>query len=385
MTDLGLPELRGRLQESMPRQALGQLESGPAAATVAFGGTMIGVGVRSMTTVAVDPPRVLVALDAGSQVAEGIEIVGTFALNIFDEGTTATPAIAPGVEFGLDAMIVTRGVAGNPLIEDSVAQLECAVQSCSSVGNLRVFLADVTDVRARAGARLDLVDGKLRNFVASRDDATYRELRRAILERQMPLEADLLVSEIVEQLEVERANVTYALTRLTHERLVIRRTSERYSITPVDETLIASMLRARRILMVGITDCLISDLTDAEIASVVRAAEATRRPPGASDVGMENESSVSVFRTFNELIVTLAGSPTLLDTYRGLSVPTVMGRVLWRLDWSTLHDVLSERALEFADALAARDREAAAVAIRNFNDCVYEYAVGVLRSTGGQL
>lgn len=225
----------------------------------------------------------------------------------------------------------------------------------------------------------------MRSLVASRDDATYQEMRRAILERAFPLEEEIRVEDVVAQLGVERANVTYALARLAHEGLVRRRTSDSYTLTPVDEGLIRTLLHARRILMIGITHCLIDELTDDEIGSVVDAAEATRRPAGTSDVGMENDRSVTVFRTFNEVVVGLAGNTVLLDTYRRLSVPTVMGRVLWRLEWSTLHDSLSERALEFAGALAARDRDRAVAAIRSFNDCVHEYAVGVLESTGGRL
>ncbi len=386
MSDVGLPASRGRLREDLPRQALAQLEHGRAAVTISFGGTMLGAGVRSMSAVSVEPPRVLVALDDGSQVAEGIAATGTFALNILDETSVAAGVgLAPGVESPLDGMTLIGGIGGSPLLADSAAQLECALQASSELSGLRVFVADVTDVRARAGGRLDDVDGELRSFVASRDDATYRELRLAILERQIPLQDDLWVERIVEQLGVDRANVIYALTRLTHERLVRRVSAERYAITPVDEQLIASMLHARRILMVGITDSLVSVLTEAEIQRVVVAAEATRRPEGASDVGMENDHSVGVFRAFNELLVGLAGSSVLLETYRGLSVPTVMGRVLWRLEWSTLHDLLSERAVEFAAALASRDREAAVAAIRSYNDCVHEYAVRALRSTGGRL
>jgi len=377
---------RGRLRALLPRHALDHFDRAHAAVTVSFGGTMLGTAARTVGRVSPDPPRVMVAVEAHPQIVAAIDRVGSFALSLIgDDDSQLVRRLTSDAEIVLDGITVVRGRSGHPLLVDSLAQLECAVLDAAVVAGLHIYVADVTDACARAGASLDGIDGDLRNFVASRDDATYLEIRRAILARRLPLADDILVQDVVEQLDVDPANVTYALARLAHEGLVIRRTSDRYVVTPVDETLIVTLLHARRILMMGITDCLISELTDAEIESVLDAALATRRPAGTSDVGMENDHSVRVFQNFNEVVVGLAGNSVLLDTYQRLSVPTVMGRVLWRVDWSTLHDELSDHALEFARALAVRDRDGAIRAIRAFNDCVQDYGVGVLRSSGGRL
>ncbi len=368
-------------------QALDHLGRAEAIATVTFGGTMLGTVARTVATVSHEPPRVMVALEAGGQTVEGIDSVGSFALNLTDGlSDVVLDAFSTGRDGPLVGLAVSRGSAtGQPLLGEVAAQLECVTHDVSDVAGLRIYVADVVEARARTGASLRTLDPGVRSLVASRDDATYQEMRRAILERSFPLEDDIRVEEVVARLGVDRSNVTYALARLAHEGLVTRRTSDAYLLTPVDEGLIRTLLHARRILMIGVTHCLIEELTDDEIGAVVDAAEATRRPAGTRDVGMENDRSVTVFRTFNEVVVGLAGNAVLLDTYRRLSVPTVMGRVLWRLDWSTLHDGLSEQALEFAGALAARDRDRATAAIREFNDRVHDYAVGVLESTGGRL
>jgi DNA-binding GntR family transcriptional regulator len=380
-----LPGSRGRLRDLLPQHALDHFDRARAALTVAYGGTMLGTLARTVGRVSADPPRVMVALEAHPQIVRAVEQVGSFALNLIDESEDRLDRLTGDAAIELDGMTVIRGTSGHPLLSDSVAQLECSVHDAVSAGGLRIYVADVTDACARGGASLAGIDGDLRNFVASRDDATYHELRRAILERRFPLEDDIRVQDVVAQLEVTLANVTYALSRLAHEGLVMRRTSERFVVTPVDESLIVTLLHARRILMRGITDCLVTQLTEAEIASVLEAALETRRPAGTSDVGMENDRSVRVFQTFNELVVGLAGNSVLLDTYRRLSVPTVMGRILWRVEWSTLHDALSECAIEFAHGLALRDRERAIAAIERFNDCVHEYAVHSLRSHGGRV
>lgn len=380
-----LPGSRARLRALLPAHALDHFDRARAAITVAFGGTLLGTVARTVGRLSSDPPLVIVTLDAHPLITEAIDQVGSFALNLIAFDEDRLDGLGPERETVLDGLPVVRGASGHPLLGDSLAQLECSVHDAVSVGAHRVYTADVTDAFARGGASLAAIDGDLRNFVASRDDATYHELRRAILERRFPLEEDILVPEVCAQLEVTAANVRYALSRLAHEGLVTRHTSERYAVVPVDERLIVTLLHARRILMMGITDCLVDELTDREIESVLEAALQTRRPAGTNDVGMENDASVRVFQNFNEVVVGLAGNSVLLDTYRRLSVPTVMGRILWQVEWSTLHDALSERAIEFAHGLTLRDRQRAIAAIRSFNDCVHEYAVHALRSRGGQL
>ncbi|HET6509066.1 MAG TPA: flavin reductase [Baekduia sp.] len=383
----GVLASRESLHESVAHDALVHLGRTDAAVTVAFGGTLIGRLARTVSTISHDPPRLLVALDGEGRTAEGLDAVGAFAVNLLDGPADAmTRRFAGNGDVGLEWFSVARGSSsGTPLLREAAAQLECVVQDACTVGDVRVYVAGVVDVRARTGASLRALDDGLRSLVASRDDETYHALRKLVLAREIPLDNELLVEDVVEHLGVERANVTYALARLTHEGLVTRQSSERYLITPVDEHLLVTLLHARRTLLMGVTDALIDELTDEEIATVVEAAEATRRPKGTTDFGLENDRSAQIFRAFNEVIVGLSGNSVLLDEYRRLSVPTVMGRILWRMDWSTLHDRLSEHAIEFATALAARDRADAIRAIRAFNDSVHKYAVGVLEATGGRL
>ena len=304
-------------------------------------------------------------IEAHERLVSALAEVGSFALNLIDEDSSRTgPPLRPESETSLDGMTVVRGASGHPLLGDSVAQLECAVHESGSIGELRAYLADITDACARAGASLDSIGGDLRNFVASRDDATYQEIRNAIMDRRFPVDREVVVAELIEQLGVERANVIYGLTRLIHEGLVTRRDAERYiadprrrgpyrhlatrSSHPDDRHHQNPHHRADR-------------RRDRHRSS--KPPRRRRRPPGTIDIGMENDRSVRVFQDFNELVVGLSGNSVLLDTYRRLSVPTVMGRVLWRLDWSTLHDELSEHALAFARGIAARDRDRAILAV----------------------
>jgi DNA-binding GntR family transcriptional regulator len=373
---------RDTLRAALPDLVLASLESGPAIVTLTLGGKSFAAPVTSVSVVG-RTSTLLLAVAEDEPLAAVVGEVTALGLNLLggDEFLLRQLREAPD----LDGIRVVAGDSGVPLLVDSAAQIEGLLVDAMRLAGQLVCAVEVATVHSSPDRMNGGRRGHTASLEAARDESVYVALRDALLGRDLPLGDVVDIDEVADRLNVRSVHVGYALARLAQDGLVVRGADGRYAVTPVDEALVTSVLHARRILMTGIAECLVHELTDSEVAQIREAAERTRRPPGTRNIGVENGDSVRVFKDFNETVVRLSGNEVLSETYARLSVPTVMGHVVWQLDWSHLHDLLSAAALTFADAIEARDRRCAVLAVRDFNTLVEDYMVGVIRQRGGRL
>jgi flavin reductase (DIM6/NTAB) family NADH-FMN oxidoreductase RutF len=111
-------------------------------------GRPAGITVNALSSVSLEPPLVVVALDRRRFITPIIHASGRFAVNILGEGQQALSdcfagaPVTPGREAFCGAAW-TPGATGLPLLDGAIATLECAVTGSYPVGDHDLFIGRV--------------------------------------------------------------------------------------------------------------------------------------------------------------------------------------------------------------------------------------------------
>ncbi len=130
------------------RTAIGQFATGVTVVTTLDGTAPQGITVNALTSVSLDPPIVMIALDRKRFIVPAIDASHRYAVNILAEdqqwlsdcfaGANVTPS--------RDAFCGAPwhpGMTGLPLIAGAIASLECAVLKRFEVGDHFLFVGRV--------------------------------------------------------------------------------------------------------------------------------------------------------------------------------------------------------------------------------------------------
>ena len=106
-----------------------------------------------MTSLALEPPMLLVCMNRESETGRAMAGTGAFAVNILgeDHGELAIRFARKGGD-KFSGVELDRGDAGQPLLAGAIAHLECRVTEQVAAGTHTVFIAEVEAATARAGA-----------------------------------------------------------------------------------------------------------------------------------------------------------------------------------------------------------------------------------------
>lgn len=157
------------VDERQVREVMGSFATGVAVVTtLGEDGGPVGVTVNSFTSLSLDPPLVLWSLSLEAPSLSAFRSHESFAVNILAEDQDhlcvqfATPAQDKfaGVPF-------RPGLAGVPLIEGVVAQIECRVFARHPGGDHEIFLGEIFSLRAEDRAPLIVHRGAFRRLVSA--------------------------------------------------------------------------------------------------------------------------------------------------------------------------------------------------------------------------
>ncbi|WP_291999573.1 flavin reductase family protein [Caldivirga sp.] len=121
--------------------------TGVTVVTTVNNGEYYGLTVNSFTSVSLDPPLVLVALDKKVGSHKAINESGIYAVNIlpYDMKDVAIRfATAPREERFKGLRIITAKT-GSPIIDGSIAYLDCRVVARYDAGDHTLFIGQVED------------------------------------------------------------------------------------------------------------------------------------------------------------------------------------------------------------------------------------------------
>jgi 4-nitrophenol 2-monooxygenase / 4-nitrocatechol 4-monooxygenase, reductase component len=178
---------------------------------------------------------VLVCLNKTSATQAAVRESGYFAINILgaDQGDIAYRFATKSGSAKFEGVEVSAGRQQVPLVTEALAHIECRVVEAVTGGTHMVFLGEVEGAEAIQGTPLTYFRGKFGRFETELEEAAYRELRRLILDRKLPMGAPLDVDQLAQELNQERPRIFYALTKLSHDGLVARDLPTGYRISPL--------------------------------------------------------------------------------------------------------------------------------------------------------
>ncbi len=127
---------------------MGRFATGVTVVTTIAGGRPEGITVNALSSVSLEPPLIMVALDRRRFITPLVRAAGRFAVNVLGEGQQALSdcfahaAVKPGREDFCGAAW-TPGITGLPLLEGAIATLECTVVETFSAGDHDLFIGRV--------------------------------------------------------------------------------------------------------------------------------------------------------------------------------------------------------------------------------------------------
>lgn len=130
------------------RKVMGHFVTGVTVVTALDRDEPQGITVNALSSVSLDPPLVMVALDRGRFITPTVRRAGRYAVNILAEAQQALSDCFAGapVEPGRDAFCGAAwhvGSTGLPLIDGALATLECTVVQTFSAGDHDLFIGRV--------------------------------------------------------------------------------------------------------------------------------------------------------------------------------------------------------------------------------------------------
>jgi flavin reductase (DIM6/NTAB) family NADH-FMN oxidoreductase RutF len=137
------------MDEASFRRIAGRFATGVVVLTTAVEDWLHGITINSLTCVSLDPLLLLVCIDKSARAHEEIERAGRFALSFlaFDQERISRTFAARGVpeQARLRGVPFRTGPHGQPILDDALAHLECAVTDRFEGGDHTIFLAHVLD------------------------------------------------------------------------------------------------------------------------------------------------------------------------------------------------------------------------------------------------
>jgi 3-hydroxy-9,10-secoandrosta-1,3,5(10)-triene-9,17-dione monooxygenase reductase component len=156
------------------KHALGRFASGVTVVTVRTPeGEDHGMTASAFSSVALDPPLVLVCIRKGNSTAEYIDAARTFAVNVLaDDQVDVSNRFAgygPGPQERFSDLAIGRApISGAVWLEGAVARLDCRVHATSDGGDHTIYVGRVeaTSVSAVGGNPLIYCGGAYRTLGA---------------------------------------------------------------------------------------------------------------------------------------------------------------------------------------------------------------------------
>ncbi len=149
------------------REVMRLCPTGVTVVTARLGpGRVIGMTATSFTSVSLDPPLVLVCVERASSSHEGLVGTATFCVNVLGSGQ-ADLALRFSAEAGRRrfAGVPSRDAsAGSPILEGSVAWLECEVVAVHPGGDHSIVVGRVLESGVSGGEALAFYRGAYRSF-----------------------------------------------------------------------------------------------------------------------------------------------------------------------------------------------------------------------------
>jgi flavin reductase (DIM6/NTAB) family NADH-FMN oxidoreductase RutF len=138
------------------RRACGRFATGVAVAgAMDANGVPHGLTVNSFSSVSLDPPLILICLGHAIAAIDVFREARHFGLSVLRaEQRALSERFAAPMDNRFDSLAWRRGRTGAPLLEDAIAQIECATVRRVSAGDHDIFIGEMTATSVDEGEPL---------------------------------------------------------------------------------------------------------------------------------------------------------------------------------------------------------------------------------------
>jgi flavin reductase (DIM6/NTAB) family NADH-FMN oxidoreductase RutF len=137
------------------RQAMGHFASGVTVVTTEHDGQLHGMTVSSFSSLSLKPPLVLICVEKAVRCHDAITGAGRFAVNILEkhqEHLSRRFATPDSDKFR--GVAWRSGLLGLPLLDDTLATIECRLTDSLPGGDHTIFVGEVMDAEIHEGSPL---------------------------------------------------------------------------------------------------------------------------------------------------------------------------------------------------------------------------------------
>jgi flavin reductase (DIM6/NTAB) family NADH-FMN oxidoreductase RutF len=338
------------------RDVISRFASGVTVITTTAGDSDHGTTASAVSSLSMDPPMLLICLNRTSDTQAAILESGVFGVNILaeDQGHVAYQFAKKGQD-KFAGVGIRRGRTGIPLVEGALAHLECEVEETVTGGTHTVFLARVKDAAGKEGAPLTYFRGRFGRLESALDEAAYRDLRKRVIERSLPVGRPLDPERLATELDVDAQRIYYALTKLATDDLVSRR-AEGYVVNPLTAAAAEQLFDARCTVEIGVVDQTVGAVGGEALDGLEQLAKDL-----AQIVRSETPDLASFLHTshaFHQHLVALAGCLQLSESYERLGIPAFWTRTMaertWWEDFDVVHHAQLVSAYRTGDLVEAK-------------------------------
>jgi flavin reductase (DIM6/NTAB) family NADH-FMN oxidoreductase RutF len=150
------------------RKAMGRFATGVTIVTVDLDGEVHGMTANAFASVSLDPMLVLVCVDHTTRTHAHLHAKKRFGINVLSEDHRAISEYYARPERTHEHAEEEAGARfertrhGTPMLQGSLAYLECRLHSAQDAGDHTIFIAEVEGVVVREGEPLLFFRGKYR-------------------------------------------------------------------------------------------------------------------------------------------------------------------------------------------------------------------------------
>ena len=144
------------------RRVLGHFATGVTVVTALDGDRPLGITVNALSSVSLEPPLVMIALDRRRFLTPIVRAAGRYAVNVLAEDQQALSDCFAGAPVTPDRQDFCgaawhEGPTGLPLLDGAIATLECSVVQTFSAGDHDLFIGLVDTLQSATGEPMPLL------------------------------------------------------------------------------------------------------------------------------------------------------------------------------------------------------------------------------------
>lgn len=365
------------------REVIGHFMTGVTVITTTDAGRDYGMSASAVSSLSLDPPMLLCCLNEASPTQQAVSRARIFCVNILaEEQHELAKRFGRSGPDKFVGVPTERGALGAPVLTGALACLQCRVDSDVVGGTHRVFLGRVAHAQARDGTPLAYFRGGFGRVELAANARAYAAIREQVVVRRLSIDTPIDIGSLAAELELPRSHVFQALLALEAEGLISRNEGHEFLVVPVDRPAAEQTFDARKALELAAAELTVGRLRAEQLAELRRQVERTSGlivDGHFSDV----ETYVQANADLHECLVGLAENQPLLESYRRLSIPSMMIRLFTHYDRAD--DSLLDEHREIVAAYEAGDLDRARMIIRVHSDHAKILNDAALAAHGGRI